>query len=102
MKFSSKRTRLILNKGQIREKNKEHIKELEKITFDRNFAIDAAIVRIMKSRKELSHQLLLSEVFQQLTFSTKAMVIKKRIENLIERDYIERKTDDNSIYLYVA
>lgn len=64
--------------------------------------MDAAIVRIMKSRKTLSHTALMAEVFAQLRFSGKAADVKKRIENLIDRDYMERDEEDAALYHYVA
>lgn len=39
---------------------------------DRVFSVDAAIVRIMKSRKKISHNDLISELFAQLKFPVKA------------------------------
>lgn len=40
---------------------------MEDVDKDRRYAIDAAIVRIMKSRKVLGHQQLVSECVEQLS-----------------------------------
>ena len=109
---------------------------------DRQYQIDAAIVRIMKMRKTLSHNLLLTELYNQLKFPVKPpgktgkypcsslplapcccsillgslllapfslllaptflSDLKKRIESLIDRDYVERDKDNSNQYNYVA
>jgi cullin 1 len=71
---------------------------------DRRYAIDAAIVRTMKSRKVLPHQQLVLEVVQQLTkmFKPDFKIIKKRIEDLIARDYLERDKDNPNVFKYMA
>jgi len=59
---------------------------------DRKLAIEACIVRVMKARNHLTHQQLVMEVSQSLSalFKPDARIIKKRIEDLIQRDYLER------------
>jgi len=70
---------------------------------DRTNAIEASIVRIMKARKTLAHVQLQAEVLSQLAFfKPNPRVIKKRIENLIERDYLERSADNPNVYNYLA
>ncbi len=46
----------------------------EKVFEDRQYQVDAAIVRIMKSRRKLSHQLLMTELLEQLKFPVKVRV----------------------------
>ena len=71
----------------------------KKVEEDRNHAIEASIVRTMKARKTLRHQQLQAEVLSQLAFfKPNPRVIKKRIESLIEREYLERSADDNQVY----
>ena len=74
----------------------------ERVFQDRQYQIDAAIVRTMKARKTLTHSLLVSELFQQLRFPLKPPDIKKRIESLIDREYLERDTANSSVYRYLA
>ena len=71
---------------------------------DRRYAIDAAIVRTMKSRKVLPHQQLVLEFVQQLTkmFKPDFKIIKKRIEDLISREYLERDKDNPNVFKYMA
>jgi len=77
--------------------NKERVEE------DRSIAIEAAIVRIMKMRKQLSHQQLVTEVLTQLAFfKPNPKLIKQRIEHLIEREYLERDPNQASMYRYLA
>jgi cullin 3 len=66
--------------------------------------VDAAIVRIMKTRQRLEHNILVAEVMKQLSvrFPADPSFIKKRIESLIEREYLERDKDDRRIFNYLA
>lgn len=75
----------------------------KRVEEDRSIAIEAAIVRIMKARKTLQHLQLLSEVLAQLAFfNPNPRVIKKRIEALIDREYLERSADNPHVYNYLA
>ncbi|KFK42683.1 hypothetical protein AALP_AA1G026300 [Arabis alpina] len=82
----------------------ERKKVVEDVDRDRRYAIDASLVRIMKSRKVLDHQQLVSECVEHNSrmFKPDIMMIKKRIEELINRDYLERDNENRSILKYVA
>lgn len=71
---------------------------------DRRHLMEAAIVRIMKARKTLHHNVLIAETLRQLStrFKPTPQFIKKRIESLIEREYLERSSEDRKTYVYVA
>eukprot|EP01062_Namystynia_karyoxenos_P003072 TRINITY_DN11083_c0_g1_i1.p1 TRINITY_DN11083_c0_g1~~TRINITY_DN11083_c0_g1_i1.p1 ORF type:complete len:813 (+),score=370.42 TRINITY_DN11083_c0_g1_i1:131-2440(+) len=70
----------------------------------RRHVIEACVVRIMKSRRTLSHPELIAETIKQLThlFQPEPKVIKKRIEDLIQRQYLERDEEDRNQYRYLA
>ncbi|KKF95356.1 Cullin-3 [Ceratocystis platani] len=71
----------------------------------RAYFIDATIVRIMKQRKELAHAPLVSEIIKQMTsrFTPDIAQVKKRIEDLLARDYLERIEDvEPATYRYLA
>lgn len=80
-------------------------KDIDKTTQeDRKHAIEAAIVRIMKSRKKLDHQTLILETSKQLLqhFKPDPKFIKRRIEDLITREYLSRDESTPNVYNYVA
>jgi len=76
----------------------------KKVDEDRKHEIEACIVRIMKSRKQLNHNQLVTEVVEQLNkrFQPSPLIIKKRIEGLIEREYMKRADHERKLYIYLA
>ncbi|KAL8006350.1 putative cullin protein, neddylation [Plasmopara halstedii] len=71
---------------------------------DRKHLVEAAIVRIMKTRKQMQHNQLIAEVTRQMAgrFTPPPQLIKLRIESLIEREYIQRSITDRRLYSYLA
>ncbi|ENN76322.1 hypothetical protein D910_04372 [Dendroctonus ponderosae] len=86
------------------ESEPERRETRNKVDEDRKHEIEAAIVRIMKSRKRMPHNILVTEVTDQLRsrFLPSPVIIKKRIEGLIEREYLARTPEDRKVYTYVA
>lgn len=86
------------------ENEPERRKTKDKVEEDRKHEIEAALVRIMKARKKLTHNTLIMEVTEQLRtrFLPSPVLIKKRIECLIEREYLARTPEDRNTYNYVA
>ncbi|XP_055868404.1 cullin-3-B-like [Biomphalaria glabrata] len=104
--FSSKLVRVKIqmvasNKGEAEPERRE---TRNKVDEDRKHEIEAALVRIMKARKKLQHNSLVAECTEMLKprFLPSPVVIKKRIEGLIEREYLARAPEDRKIYTYVA
>jgi len=103
-KFRSKLFRVKIMTVVQKETNKQRTQTQQKIDEDRKHQIEAAIVRVMKARKKMEHSNLIAEVTKQLQsrFRPNPIVIKKRIESLIEREYLERSKTDRKVYQYLA
>lgn len=103
--FTSKSRRIKLQVVSARKEDEtEKSQTRSRIDDDRRPVIDTVIVRVMKSRKVLEHNKLIVEVTNMLSsrFEPNPVEIKKRIESLVEREYLERQQDKRQIYQYVA
>lgn len=101
-KFKYSYFKVRISQVQLKETPEEQSMTQERVYQDRQYQIDAAIVRIMKTRKQMTHAQLIQEVFQHARFPVKAPDVKARIESLIERDYLQRQQDNAQVYNYVA
>ncbi|XP_033639756.1 cullin-2-like [Asterias rubens] len=101
--YSNKRTKFKITAAV----QKDTPQEVEQTHFavdeDRKLYIQAAIVRIMKARKQLKHMILIQEVISQAKarFSPSVSMIKKCVEILIDKQYLER-TSAADEYAYIA
>ncbi|KAI1777525.1 Cullin-domain-containing protein [Hypoxylon cercidicola] len=99
--FTDPKYRVKINQIQLKETKEENQETHERVAQDRQFECQAAIVRIMKSRKTMTHANLVAEVINQTKSrgAIEPVEIKKNIEKLIEKDYLEREAGS---YTYLA
>ncbi|VDB91866.1 unnamed protein product [Peniophora sp. CBMAI 1063] len=102
--FKSKKIRINLNQPIKAEAKAEASDVLKTVDEDRKYVIQATIVRIMKARKTMKNQPLIQEVISQIStrFTPKIPDIKKAIETLLEKEYIERAENTRDTFNYVA
>ncbi|KAE8350978.1 cullin-4B [Aspergillus coremiiformis] len=100
--FSDMKMRIKINQIQLKETKEENKTTHERVAADRHYETQAAIVRIMKSRKTITHPELVAEVIKATRSRgvLEPAEIKKNIEKLIEKDYMER--EEGNRYQYVA
>lgn len=102
--FKSKKIRMNLNLP-VKSETKQEAEETHKvIDEDRKMYIQAAMVRIMKARKTMMHVALVNETITQLSsrFTPVIADIKKCIELLIEKEYLQRDSSDRQKFNYLA
>jgi len=102
--FKSKKIRVNLNQPIKAEVKAESSEVLKTVDEDRKYVIQATIVRIMKARKTMKNQPLIQEVISQISqrFTPKIPDIKKAIDTLLEKEYIERVEGTRDTFAYVA
>ncbi|KAF9527911.1 Cullin family-domain-containing protein [Crepidotus variabilis] len=101
--FDDPHPKVHINSIQAKVSPEESRRTNENIEDDRRHFLDAAIVRIMKAKKEMTFEQLKVATIEEVKkhFVPQVESIKKRIEALVEQDYLERSVDKNK-FLYVA
>lgn len=102
--FTDERARVHINSIQAKETPEESKRTQGAIAMERKSLLDAAIVRIMKAKKTMSHQALINETVDVMKkhFQPDVSMIKVRFEQLIEQEYMKRDEDEPNKYVYVA
>merc|ERR1712032_662630 len=104
LKYTNKRTKFKIA-GTVQKETPQEVEATHHaVEEDRKMYLQAAIVHIMKSRKLLKHNALIQEVLSQskARFAPSISIIKKCIEMLIDKQYIERTQNSTDEYSYVA
>ncbi|KAI9851518.1 MAG: hypothetical protein M1838_003472 [Thelocarpon superellum] len=103
--FSDIKYRIKINQIQLKETKEENQATHDDVQRDRQYETQAAIVRIMKSRKTITYSELQAETIAatRKRGAMKGAEIKVQIDKLIEKDYMERDVSaDGIVYKYLA
>ncbi|KAL0242623.1 hypothetical protein GEMRC1_005186 [Eukaryota sp. GEM-RC1] len=107
IKFKSKlfRIKILAELDKDTDSNVESEEVESRIIIERESSVDACIVRILKMRRRCSYQDLITQVLES-TIRRGSVIdnqfVKKRIESLIDREYMERDELDSNIFNYLA
>lgn len=102
--FDDPHAKVHINSIQAKVSPEESQRTNASIEDDRKHYLDAAIVRVMKARKELTYEQLKAATIDAVKghFVPQVDTIKKRIDSLVETEYLERSSTDMNKYMYVA
>lgn len=108
-KFDSEEARINLNyKCKDKSKDKSENKKDKEVSHflieDRKYQIDASIIHVLKQTKKISFDELKMNVTQEVKgyFIPEISLIKSRLDNLMDRNFIKRDEKKPDLYIYIA
>lgn len=100
--------RIQINSVQKKESRADSEKIFERVLNERKFVIDAAVVKIMKTKKTLNHRDLVQEVMSLVRFPLEVSLLNTRLGFLIRDHYLEQNDKEapafqpSTVYNYLA
>lgn len=80
----------------------DSVKAEQDVSADRVHMLEATIVRLMKSRKRLAYESLVAETCESVRLFVPAVRdVKRSIESLIEKEYLERDPMETNVIVYL-
>ena len=100
--FSTNQYRINLAIPTLEDEGSGTQKPKQKVVQDRAHTIDAAIIKRMKADKRMEYNQLLTQVLAALSmFQPEPAFVKKRVEKLINDEFLARDQNDRSILVYL-
>ena len=98
--FTHEKIRFKINTIQLNETKEENKETHERVAMDRNYETQAAIVRIMKSRKTITHAELVAEAIKATKSRGVLNVadIKKNIDRYVEQSELVMAMTDSIVF----
>ncbi|KAI0259323.1 Cullin family-domain-containing protein [Gloeopeniophorella convolvens] len=102
--FEDPRAKVHINSIQVKETAEESQRMQSAVEGDRKHYLDAAIVRVMKARKQLTYEQIKTETIEAVRrhFVPDVASIKQRVDALVEQEYLRRDDNDRNLFYYVA
>ncbi|KAF9053924.1 Cullin-4B [Hymenopellis radicata] len=102
--FTDKAYKVHINSIQAKISEEESEKTTGDVESDRKHIVQAAIVRIMKAKKEMSYQQLNMAIVDavKMHFKPSVELIKRQIDWCVEDEYLTRDADDRHKFYYKA
>lgn len=99
-----KKRRVAFPAGSAKQESKQAKQDQVAVVKQRAFEVDAAMVRVLKSRNVLSWTELQLQVVDilKVRFLPQAKLLKARLESLIERGFLDRDANDRTLLKYIA